>query len=153
MKSTFLYKDCCHRTTASVKLCLDNNTSCISVRISFKLMYLCCKKNHLEKFINTFLSMCRYRYKYCRTAPVFCNKTIFCKFLLNFFNICIRLINLIYCYDNFNISCLCMVNSLYCLWHNTIICCYYKNSNICCLCTTHSHSCKCLMTRCIKKCY
>ena len=45
-----------------------------------------------------------------------------------------------------------MVNSFNCLWHYTIICSYNKNSNICSLSTTHSHSCKCFMTRSIKEC-
>ena len=45
-----------------------------------------------------------------------------------------------------------MVNSLNCLWHNTIISGNYKNSDICRLCTSHTHSSKCLMSRRIKEC-
>ena len=45
-----------------------------------------------------------------------------------------------------------MVDSFYSLWHNTIICCNYKDCDISGICTTHTHSCKCFMSRCIQEC-
>lgn len=54
-----------------------------------------------------------------------------CKLLLNSLDICTRLINLVYCNDYFYTCCLSMADSLYSLWHNTIISRYYKYSYIC----------------------
>ena len=96
--------------------------------------------------------MCWYWNKCSRTTPVFCDKFIFCKFLLNLLDISVRLINLINSNDNLNTCCLGMVNSFNCLRHDTVICRNNQNGNICCLCTTHSHGCKRFMTRCIKEC-
>ena len=44
-----------------------------------------------------------------------------------------------------------MVDRLYRLRHNTVICCYYQNSDIRGVCTSHTHCCKGLMSRCIQE--
>ena len=44
-----------------------------------------------------------------------------------------------------------MVDRLNSLWHNAVVCCYYQDSDISRLGTSHTHSCKCLMSRCIKE--
>ena len=76
MECSFLYKHCGNRTTALVKLRLDYETSCISVRISLELENLCCEKNHLKEIVDTLLSMCRYRTEYCASAPILRDKLI-----------------------------------------------------------------------------
>ena len=95
--------------------------------------------------------MCRNRCKYCISAPVLCYKSVLNKLLLNLLNICIRLIYLINRNNYINACCLGMVDSLYSLWHYTIISRNDKNRYICCLCSTHSHCRECLMSRCIKE--
>ena len=45
-----------------------------------------------------------------------------------------------------------MVDRLYRLRHDTIVCCNDKYCNICGTCTSKTHCRKCLMTRCIKEC-
>ena len=96
--------------------------------------------------------MCRYRNKYRISTPVLCKQFILCKFLFYLFYICTRLIDLVYCNDNADACSFCMADSLYCLRHDTVICCYNKDCDICCLRTTHSHCSECFMTRCIQEC-
>ncbi len=130
MKCTLLYKNCGYSTAALIKLCLNNKTTSITVRISFKLKNFCCKKNHLKQGIDTLLSMGRYWNKYSTSTPILRNKLILRKLLLNSVNISIWLIYLVNSYNNLYSSRLCMVNSLNSLWHNTIICSNNKYSYI-----------------------
>ena len=98
MECSFLYKHCGNRTTAFIKLCLDYETSCVSIRISLELEHLCCEtfvacdsekeakafsdtyiseeKNHLKEIVDTLLSMCRYRTEYCASTPILRDKLI-----------------------------------------------------------------------------
>ena len=46
-----------------------------------------------------------------------------------------------------------MINSLYSLWHNSIVGCDNYYGNICDLCTACSHGSKGLVARCIEECY
>ena len=41
MKGSLLYKDCRNRSFTFIKLCFDHKTSCCTVRVCFKLQYLC----------------------------------------------------------------------------------------------------------------
>ena len=45
-----------------------------------------------------------------------------------------------------------MVDSLNSLWHDTVICCDNKDCDICRTCSTHTHCCKRLMSRCVQEC-
>ena len=152
MECSLLYKHCCNRSTSLVKLSLDDDTSCLSVRICLELKHICCEKYHLKEIVDTFLSMCRYRAEYCRTAPVLWDELILCKLLLNSLYIGAFLINLVDRYYDLDSGSLCMVYSLDSLWHNTIIGSYNKYCYICTLCTTHTHCCERLMSRSIKEC-
>ena len=119
------------------------------------------------------MCLCRYWNEDGLTTPILCNQLILRKLLLYTLDVCSWLINLVYCYDNINTCCLCMVNRLDCLQQTmvlcrrqsrrltpaafawliaSIVCCNNKYSDISCLSTTHTHCCKCLMTWCIKEC-
>ena len=87
--------------------------------------------DHLQKVINTFLCMCRYRTEDCRTAPVLWYELVFHQLLLYTVDIRTFLINFIDCNNDLDASCFRMVDCLYGLWHNTIIGCNYKDCNIC----------------------
>ena len=152
MECSFLYKHCGNRTTAFIKLCFNYETSCVSIRISLELEHLCCEKNHLKEIVDTLLSMCRYRTEYCASAPILRDKLILWELLLNLVDIGTWLIYLVDCNDNLNTCCLCMVYCLNSLRHYTIICSNNKDCDISRVCTTHTHCCKCLMSRCIKEC-
>ena len=65
--------------------------------------------------------------------------------------ISIRLINLINCYYYWHTCCFSVVNSLFCLWHNSIISSYYYNNNISNTSSSSPHLSKCCMTRSINK--
>ena len=95
--------------------------------------------------------MCGYRNENSAAPPVFRDQLIFSQFLFYLVNVCTWLIDLIDSNNDLYTSCFCMIDSLYSLWHNTIICCYYQDSNISRLGTSHTHSGKCLMSRCIKE--
>ena len=45
-----------------------------------------------------------------------------------------------------------MADGFYRLRHDTVICRNYQNCDICSICTTHTHSSKCFMTRRVQKC-
>ncbi len=95
--------------------------------------------------------MCGYRNENSAAAPVFRDQLIFSQFLFYFVNVCTWLIDLVDSNDDLYASCLCMVDRLNSLWHNAVVCCYYQDSDISRLGTSHTHSCKCLMSRCIKE--
>ena len=84
-------------------------------------------------------------------APLFGNKTMLCKLLLNSVGVCALLINLVDCNDYAYLCRLCVVNSFNCLRHDTIICRNNKDSNIRYKCTAGTHSRKCFMTGSIKE--
>ena len=96
--------------------------------------------------------MCRYRYEDRASAPVFRNQFILGKFLFYSFYICTWFIDLVDCNNDLNACCFCMADCLNSLWHNTIVCSNNKYCDICGVCTTHTHSSECLMSRCIQEC-
>ena len=131
MQSTLLYQNGCNRTTSLIKLCLDDNTTCLPVLVCLELQDLSGQDDHLQKVINTFLCMCRYRTEDCRTAPVLWYELVFHQLLLYTVDIRTFLINFIDCNNDLDAGCFRMVDCLYGLWHNTIIGCNYKDCNIC----------------------
>ena len=152
MKSTLLNKNGGNRSFTFIKLCFYYKTSCRTLRICFQFTYLCCKKDHFQKIIDTFSCLGRYGNKYCAAAPVFRNQFIFRKLLLYTLNICTWFINFVNSYNDLHTCCLCMTDCLHCLRHNTIIRRNHKYSNICGICASHTHGGKCFMTGSIKEC-
>ena len=151
MKCSFLNQNRCYRTASLIQLCLNDQTSCITVWICFQFHHFCSQKDHFQKIVDTFLSMCRNRTENRTSTPVFRNQFVFGKLLLYFFNVCTRLINLVDSNDDFYTGSLCMVDCLNGLWHNTIICSDNQDCNIGRICTTHTHCGKCFMSRCIEE--
>ena len=151
MKCSFLNQNRCYRTASLIQLCLNDQTSCITVWICFQFHHFCSQKDHFQKIVDTILSMCRNRTENRTSTPVFRNQFVFGKLLLYFFNVCTRLINLVDSNDDFYTGSLCMVDCLDGLWHNTIICSDNQDCNIGRICTTHTHCGKCLMTRSIQE--
>ena len=130
MKCTLLNKNGCDCTTALIELSLNDKTSCITVRICFQFQYFGGQKNHLKEIVDTFLRMCRNRTENCTSAPVFRNQFVLGQLLLNLFNICTWLIDLIDGHNDLYAGCLGMVDCLYRLWHNTIVGCDNKDCDI-----------------------
>ena len=96
--------------------------------------------------------MCGYRYEDGASAPVFRDQFILGKFLFYSLYVCTWFIDLVDRNDDLNACCFGMADRLYCLRHDTIICCYDENCDICGVCTTHTHSGECFMSRCIQEC-
>ena len=151
MKCTVLHKYGCNRASALIKASLNNSTLCGSVRVSLKLFHLCNKCYHFEEVIKAFLCLCRYRNTWCIAAPLLRNELILCELLLYILRICADLIHFIDS-NNYRYACgFSMVDSLYCLRHNTVIGSNNKDCNICYLRTSCSHSSESLMTGGIKE--
>ena len=151
IESTVLYKKCCNRTSALIKLCFNNNTLCGSVRISFKLTHFCNKVDGFKKFVDTHLCFSRNRNADNIAAPFFRNKLVLCELLHNSVRICTLFIHLVDGNNNFYTCCLCVIDSLNSLRHNTVICGNNKNGNIRAHCTSCTHCGKCGVTRCVKE--
>src|SRR5659263_642520 len=86
-------------------------------------------------------------------TPFFRNNTMLGQFKLNFFKICTWFIHFVNSDYNLGVSCLCMIDSLDCLWHNAVICCNNKDCNISNLGSTCTHSRESFVTGSIKECY
>ena len=97
------------------------------------------------------MCMRRYRYENRAAAPVLRDQFVFRQLLFYTLDICIRLIYFVDCYYDFDSGCFCMVDCFDCLRHDTVICCDYQYRNIRRISAAHTHSRKCLMTRCIQK--
>ena len=97
------------------------------------------------------MTLSRYRNKDGASAPVFRNQIIFGKFLFYPFHISTWFINFIDGNDDINTCCFGMVDRFHSLRHHTVVCGNNQYGNIRSIGTTHTHGCKCLMTRCIKE--
>ena len=51
LEGTLLYQDCGHGASSFVKLCLDDQTSRLSLGIGLKLQYVGSQGNHLQQFL------------------------------------------------------------------------------------------------------
>ena len=76
IKCTLLYEDCCYRTASLIKLCLDDNSTGITLRICLQFKYISSKYDHLEKILDTLTGVSGYRTEYRLTAPLLGNKFI-----------------------------------------------------------------------------
>ena len=144
-------KECCDRTSALIKLSLDYNTFCASVGVSLKLKHFCNKVDCFKKFINSHFSLCRNGNTDNIAAPFLGNKLVLCELLHNSVGVCTLFIHFVDCNYNFNAGSLCVVDSLNCLRHNTVVCGYNKHCNIRCHCTSCTHCGECGVTRCVKE--
>ena len=151
VKRTLLYQNGCHGTTTLIQLSLDHKTSCPSVRVCLQLENVCGQQNRLQQILNALTRLCGHGNKLGISAPVGSNQLILGELLLYTLNVCGGLINLIYGNDNFDACCLCMVNCLNGLGHDTVICCNHENRNIRRICTTHTHCREGLMSRRIQE--
>ena len=86
------------------------------------------------------------------SAPVFRNELILGQLLLDSVNVSARLVDLIDCNDDFHVRSLCMVDRLDSLRHDTVICRNDQHGDIRGIRAAHTHSRKCLMTRCVEEC-
>ena len=152
MKRSFLYQYSCNCSFSFIQLCLDHKTTGSTVRICLQFHYFCCQKDHFQKLLDSFFCVCRYRYEDRTSAPVFRDQFILCQLLLYPFDIGTWLINLVNGNNNLDSGCFCVVDRLDRLRHNTIIRCYNKDRDIRRICSTHTHCCKCFMSRSIKEC-
>ena len=152
MKCTVLNEYGCDRTSALVKSCLDNSTLCGSVGVSLEFFHLCNKSNHFKKIVKTFLCLCGNRNTRCIAAPLLRNKLILCELLFNIFGICADLIHFVDGNNNRYTCGFCMVDSLNCLRHDTVIGGYNEDCNIGNLSTSCTHCCECLMSGCVEEC-
>ena len=138
-QGTILYQNGCHRTSALVKLCLDDSTLCLTVRICLQVSNLCCQQNHFEQVFDTLTELRRNIADDGFAAPFLWYQLILGQLLKHTVWICTFLIHLIDSHDNRHIRCLCMVDCLNGLRHNTVISCNNQNCNIRHLCTTRTH--------------
>ena len=152
VKCTVLNEYGCDRTSALVKSCLDNSTLCGSVGVCLEFFHLCNKSNHFKKIVKTFLCLCGNRNTRCIAAPLLRNKLMLCELLFNIFGICADLIHFVDGNNNRYACGFCMVDSLNCLRHNTVIGGYNEDCNISNLSTSCTHCCECLMSRCVEEC-
>ena len=120
--------------------------------MSLKLKHFCFVKNGFKKVINSLSLQCRNLNILSASPPFFWSKIIRRKLCHNIVCICFWLITLVYSNNDRNLSSLCMVNSLNCLWHDTIICGNNQNNNVSNLSTTRAHHGECFMTWSIKEC-
>ena len=95
--------------------------------------------------------MSRNRNENSAAAPILGNQLILGQLLLYSVYIGAGLIDLVDCNNNLYLCCLCMVNCLNGLGHNAVVCSNNQNCNICRLGAAHTHSGKCLMSRCIQE--
>ena len=145
-ESTRLNQYSSYRTTALVQLCLDNNTTSLTLWISLQLLHLSNQQYHFQQIADTNILLGRNLYHNGISAVFLWYQTMLHQLVLNISWISTWLINLVDSNNNRYTSILGMVNSLYSLWHNTIISSNYQNGNICYLSTTSTHSSKCFMT-------
>ena len=77
-ESTLLNKHGCNRSPAFIQFSLDHYTTGISVRVSLQFQNFCCQQNGLQQFFNTCSCLCRYRNKFCGSAPVCSDQFMLC---------------------------------------------------------------------------
>ena len=152
MQRTFLYKNSSNRTFSFVKLRLDNQTTCFSLRVGFQFAYLGSQQDHLQQFLDTLVSLCGHRDENSASSPVFRDQFVLGKFLFYSLDVGTRFIYFVDRNNDLNTCCFCMVDCFYRLRHYTIVCCNYQNSDIGGVCSTHTHSGECLMSRSIQEC-
>ena len=146
MQGTLLYQYGSHRTASLIQLCLDDQTSCLSLGVRLQLHDVCGQQDHVKQLVNTLAAFCGYRCKYGASAPILGDQLILCQLLLYTVNVCRGLIDLVHCYDDLHTRCLCMVDRLYGLGHYAVVRCYYQDSNIGRIGTTHTHGGKCFVS-------
>ena len=151
MKGSLLYQNCGNRTLALVKLSLDHKASCRTVGVCFQLAYFRRKKDHFQKSVNALSCVCGNRHKDSASAPVLRDQFILGKLLFYSFYVSAWLVDLVNGNNDLYACRFCMADGLYCLRHYTVVCRYNKNCDICCIGATHTHCCKCLMSRCIQE--
>ena len=150
-QSTVLYKHRCNISTTLVECRFDNSTLCALVRICLQVEKLSLEEYLLKQFVKVKTLLCRYILTLVLTTPILNKVVHICQLLLNALNISCRLINLIDCKYHRYTRCLCVVDSLDSLRHHAVIGCNDNNSHIGNLCTTSTHSGKCLVTRGVKE--
>ena len=146
MQGTLLYQYGSHRTASLIQLCLDDQTSCLSLGVRLQLHDVCGQQDHVKQLVNTLAAFCGYRCKYGASAPILGDQLILCQLLLYTVNVCRGLIDLVHCYDDLHTRCLCMVDRLYGLGHYAVVRCYYQDSDIGRIGTTHTHGGKCFVS-------
>ena len=152
MQRTFLYQNGCNRSFSFIKLRLNDQTSCLTLRICLQLQNICSQQNHFQKIFNTLSGFCRYRYTDGVSAPVLCNQAILSQFLFYTFNICTWLIDLVDRNNHLYTGRFRMIDCFDSLRFHTVVCCNYKDCNIGRISTSHTHSCECFMSRSIQEC-
>ena len=149
---TVLYKQSCDRSSSLVKTCFDNSTLCQSVGVSLKLGNLGKKKYVFKQLVNAHTGLCGYRNADNVAAPFLYNKVMLGELLLDIVRVCAFLIHLVDSNDDGNARSLCVVDSLNCLGHDTVISGNNEDSDIRYGRTSCTHGGKCLMAGSIKEC-
>ena len=85
------------------------------------------------------MRLCGNRHADDVAAPLLGNKAMLGELLHNSVGICSRSVHLVYRNDYLNLSRLCVVDSLDCLRHNTVVRRNDKNGYIRCLCASCTH--------------
>ena len=146
MKCTLLYQKTGNGTSTLIELRLNHYAIGFTVRIGLEFQNIRLQGDIFQKIFQTFSGFRGYGATDGTSAIIFRNQIISHEFLLYLLYICRRFINLIDGYNNLGVGSLGMVNCLYRLRLNSVIGSHNQHGNIRRLCSTHTHSGKCLMS-------
>ena len=87
MQGTLLYQYGSHRTASLIQLCLDDQTSCLSLGVGLEFHNICGQQDHVKQLVDTFAALCGYGCKYGASAPVLGDQLVLCQLLLYTVNV------------------------------------------------------------------
>ena len=151
MESTCLNENCCNGAAAAIKLCLDYDTLRTACGICLIFSDLCNEKDVLKKVGDTHTCKSGYGTAHNVAAPLLGHEGVVCELALYGVGVSRGLIHLIDGNDDLNACSLCMVDSLNCLGHDTVVCRNDEDSDISSLCTAGTHCCERLVSGGVKE--
>ena len=139
MQRTSLYKQSRDRSASFVQFSLDYCTGSQMIRVCFQFSHIGNQQQCFHQLVNTVSEFSGNRNENRFSSPLFRHNSVIGHFTFNTVRIDPRLIHFVNGNNNRNTCCLCMVNGLFRLRHNSVISSNNDNDDICYLCTSGTH--------------